>query len=299
MIWPNVVAERIQKVLAAAGVGSRREIERWVTEGRITINGRRAAPGDQLGGHERVCLDGRTLRYTVNPGRREQSFLVYHKPGESKRDTRGEHRAELLDVPRPKRGRWIALGGVDPGTSGLILLTTDGALVDRLSRTRPAVDRQYAVRLLGELSADQQDALTNGIELEDGIAKVDEIAPAGGTGSNVWYHVRLREGRHRQLRPLFEAISVTISRVMLLRYGPVTLGPLRRGDTRELTSLEIDALYQVAGLEELPTGSSARRSRAKDSAGAEPPPRPLAKNSRRSSSPTSNRSRADRSRRRS
>lgn len=298
MIWPSVVAERIQKVLAAAGVGSRREIERWVTEGRITINGRRAAPGDQLGGHERVCLDGRTLKYTVNPARREQSFLAYHKPSEAKRDVRSDRRAELLDVPRPKRGRWIALGGVDPGTSGLILLTTDGALVDRLSRTRPAVDRQYAVRLLGELSAEQQDALMKGIELGDGIAKVDELAPAGGTGSNVWYHARLSEGRHRQLRSLFEAIGVTVSRVMLLRYGPVTLGPLRRGATRDLTRLEIDALYQVAGLEDPSNESSARRNREKDSR-AEAPRRPLAKSSRRPSSPTSNRSRAGRSRRRS
>lgn len=255
------MAERIQKVLANAGIGSRREIERWVVEGRITIDGRRAALGDQLRGRERVCLDGRPLRYTVNPSRREQSFLVYHKPSEPKRDSAGEQVIESLDVPRPKRGRWIAIGGVDPGTSGLVLLTTDGVLADRLSRPGAALERQYALRLLGEPSVAQLDELTAGVELEGGTAKVESIEPAGGTGSNVWYHVWLRDGRHRQLRPLFEAVGIAVSRVILLRYGPIALGPLRRGEVRDLTSEEIEALYVASGLSDQPTKVGRRRGR--------------------------------------
>lgn len=253
------MAERIQKVLANAGVGSRREIERWVAEGRLTIDGRKAALGDQLHGRERVCLDGRTVRYTVHPSRREQSFLAYHKPGEARRDRSGGPNNEILEVPRPKRGRWITVGGVDPGTSGLMVLTTDGALADRLSRPSASVEREYAVRLLGEIQPTQEERLTTGVELEDGTARIDAIEPAGGTGSNVWYHVWLHDGRHRHLRPMFDAVGVALSRVMLVRYGPIALGPMKRGETRDLTEQEIQALYEAAGLEIRPAPESADR----------------------------------------
>ncbi len=244
------VAERIQKVLANAGVGSRREVERWVAEGRITIDGRRAALGDQLQGRERVCLDGRPVRYKVNPGRREQSYLAYHKPSDPKHAASTEAGAESFDLPRPKRGRWVAVGVVDPGTSGLVVLTTDGELADRLSRPSAALERQYAVRFLGEPSDDELQRLLSGVELDDGaLAKVDLIDAAGGTGNNVWYHLTVR-GPHRRLRPLFDAVGVVVSRVMLLRCGPVELGRLRRGDRRELTAAEIQALYVAAQLED-------------------------------------------------
>jgi 23S rRNA pseudouridine2605 synthase len=264
------MAERIQKVLANAGAGSRREIERWVAEGRLTIDGRRAAPGDQLKGRERVCLDGRPLRYTVHPGRREQSFLAYHKPSDPRRSHPGSSHDEIVDVPRPKRGRWIAVGGVDPGTSGLIVLTTDGQLADRLSRPGAAVEREYAVRLLGELAPAQEEELTTGVELDDGTARVEAIEPAGGTGSNVWYHVWLHDGRHRHLRPMFGAVGVALSRVMLVRYGPIALGPLKRGESRELAEQEIGALYQAAGLEAGHTPESGDRARRRPSKKSRP-----------------------------
>jgi 23S rRNA pseudouridine2605 synthase len=229
------------------GLGSRRQIDRWVIEGRITINGRAAKPGDQLTGDERVCVDGRPVKRALSR-QTQPSFLLYYKPsGTSGRIEPTEKRPRGPDMPPPpKHGRWIGVGALDTNAAGLVLLMTDGSLANRLTRSRSAVEREYAVRLLGHPTPTQLQQLTDGIELEDGAAlRVESLQSAGGTGSNVWYHAVLRDGGNRELRGLFDALGLAVSRLICVRYGPVKLGKLRRGQTRPLSRTEVDALYAL------------------------------------------------------
>lgn len=246
-------AERIQKALANAGLGSRREIERWVADGRVTIDGRVARLGDQLAGRERVCVDGRPVRFSSPAGKREPSFLAFYKPGAA----RGEDENAELDLPRPKQGRWIDVAPLDAKTSGLLVLTTEGELAHRLMRPSAVPERELAVRLAGEPSAGQMARLLEGVDLEDGTFRVASLDPAGGSGTNVWYHAVLREARQRGLRAAFAAVGLSVSRVIRIRYGPIELGRLRRGRSRPLTPGEIDALRMLAG-EPPPTAAKPR-----------------------------------------
>jgi len=258
------VSERIQKALANAGLGSRREIERWVAEGRITIDGRVAKIGDQLKGRERICLDGRPVksgRTKTQPG---HQFVAYYAPGaraggprrdtpadrdtERKRGPRSDSGSEVIDVPRPKRGRWIDVAPLDPSTSGLLILTTDGDLANRLARPGARIEREYSVRVLGELSEGQLHDLTTGIELDEGLSKVDSVKPAGGEGQNRWYNVVLRDSRHRKVRATLAGVGATPSRLIRIRFGAIALGKLRRGQNRALDAGEVAALYAAAGL---------------------------------------------------
>ena len=239
--------ERIHKVLANAGIGSRRSIERWVAEGRITVDGRVAKLGEQLQGRERVCFDGKPIRLTAAKLARppNDDFIAYYKPGA----TRGaaEEKA-ALDLPRPRHGRWIDVSPLDRNTSGLTLLTTDGELASRLSHPSTVVEREYAVRLLGEPSDAQIRQLESGIELDTGMAKVEKIEAGRGSGSNAWHHVTLRDARHRDLRPILAAVGLAVSRVIRVRYGVVALGELYRGASRPLSPAEIKSLYGLAGM---------------------------------------------------
>jgi 23S rRNA pseudouridine2605 synthase len=241
------VADRIHKVLANVGLGSRRSIERWVAEGRITVDGRVAKLGEQLQGRERVCFDGKPIRLTAAKLARapREDFLAYYKPGA----TRGaaEDKA-ALELPRPRQGRWIDVSPLDRNTSGLSVLTTDGELASRLMHPSTVVEREYAVRLLGEPADAQVRHLESGIELDTGIAKVVKIERGKGSGSNTWYHVTLREARHRDLRPMLAAVGLAVSRVIRVRYGEVALGELYRGASRPLSSAEAKALYALAGV---------------------------------------------------
>lgn len=234
--------ERIQKALANAGLGSRREIERWVAEGRITIDGRVAKLGDQLAGRERVCVDGRPVR-GFSAAKREPSFIAFYKPGAA----RGADEEAELDVARPKHGRWIDFAPLDAKTSGLLVLTTDGELAHRLMRPAAVPEREFAVRLAGEASPGQVARLLEGVDLEDGTLRVAAFEPAGGSATNVWYNLVLREARQRGLRAAFAAVGLSVSRVIRIRYGPVQLGRLRRGQSRPLTQEEIDGLHALAG----------------------------------------------------
>ncbi len=259
------MSERIQKVLADAGVASRRAVERWVTEGRITVDGRVARIGEQLNGHERVCVDGRPVRLRT-VGETQRQFLAYYTPGASRErpgPTSADGRAGYTDLPRPKRGRWIDIAPLDPNASGLLVLTTDGELAHRLMRPSAPIEREYAVRVPRELSPAQLQGLTTGVELEDGLAKVDSVAARGGTGQNSWYHVVLHDSRHRKLRAAFTGIGATIGRVIRVRYGPVELGRLRRGAHRALTPDEVAALYAAAGLKPPAAEATARSHRPK------------------------------------
>lgn len=242
--------ERIQKLLASAGIGSRRQIDRWLQEGLISVNGAKASPGDRASFDDKIRLRGHLLSLNaVAVGK--VRVITYHKPvGEIVTHNDPEGRDSVFShLPKLKSARWVAVGRLDINTSGLLLLTTDGDLANRLMHPSSEVEREYAVRVLGEVSDEDVARLREGIELDDGMAAFESVADAGGSGANHWYHVTLREGRKREVRRLWEAIGCQVSRLIRLRYGPVTLGRrLRPGKWRDLDENELQALYQVAGL---------------------------------------------------
>lgn len=247
--------ERLQKVLAQIGIGSRREIEEWVVAGKISVNGLPAELGQKIGPGDRVKYNGKLipLRFTVRTPR----VLIYHKPeGEivSREDPEG--RPTVFErLPILRKGRWIAVGRLDFNTSGLLLFTNDGTLANRLMHPRYELEREYAVRLLGQLNDEQIESLKTGIQLEDGLARFTLISDEGGEGANHWYRVTLSEGRNREVRRMFEAVGLTVSRLMRVRYGPVTLSSrLKRGMWMEMPEAEVCAL---AGLPK-PQGQAAR-----------------------------------------
>ena len=243
------MAERIQKVLANAGVASRREVERWIRQGRLAVGGAPAKLGDRLAGGERVFLDGRLLRLPAADVA-ARCIAYYKRVGEvtTRRDPGG--RPTVFEQVRPpRRGRWIAVGRLDINTAGLLLLTTDGQLAHRLMHPSYGVPRKYAVRVLGRLSTRQMKRLREGVELEDGAAKFDTIALDGGTGANVWYRVSLHEGRNREIRRVFAALDVPVNRLLRTGYGPIALGDMRRGMARRLSDMEVVALYGAVGME--------------------------------------------------
>lgn len=241
---------RLQKLLAEAGLGSRREIESWISAGRVRVNGVRAKLGDRATFADRIRVDGRDVKL----GRRHETrpqIIAYHKPeGElvTRRDPE-ERPTVFRRLPRPKQGRWISVGRLDINTSGLILFTTDGELANRLMHPSREVEREYAVRLLGEIPPDAVQRVTSGIELEDGPARFDAVSERGGSGANRWFHVVLREGRNREVRRLWEAAGCTVSRLIRIRFGSVELGRrLFSGHWRPLTQDEESGLMGLAGL---------------------------------------------------
>ncbi|TAH41268.1 MAG: pseudouridine synthase [Betaproteobacteria bacterium] len=245
---PTVLAEpeRLQKVLAQAGVASRREIEELVVAGRISVNGLPASLGQKIGPGDRVKLNGKLipLRFALRIPR----VLIYHKPeGEIVSRDDPEGRPTVFErLPVLRKGRWLAVGRLDFNTSGLLLFTNDGDLANRLMHPRYELDREYAVRVLGELTEEQARSLTEGIQLEDGSARFNSLRDEGGEGANHWYRVTISEGRNREVRRMFEAVGLTVSRLMRVRYGPVELpARLKRGMWMEMA--EADAC-RLAGV---------------------------------------------------
>ena len=254
--------EKLQKVLARAGLGSRREIESWIARGRVSVDGRRASVGDRIRGAERIRVDGKRIRL---PGTDAAlRVLRYHKPpGElcTRRDPEG--RPTVFDaLPGIADSRWVAVGRLDFNTSGLLLFTNDGDLAGRLMHPSCEVLREYAVRVREGLTSEARRRLLRGVRLEDGVARFDSIVDAGGGGTNRWYRVGLREGRNREVRRLLETQGVAVSRLMRVRFGPVDLPrSLSPGRYENLDSNEIAALLDAAGMERPRLRPKANRAR--------------------------------------
>jgi 23S rRNA pseudouridine2605 synthase len=237
----TIMSEKIQKVLANAGVGSRRQVESWIQEGRITVNGRRATIGDRMTYHDKVCVDDREIKLVKSKNQKAR-VLIYHKPeGEMCTRNDPEGRPTIFErLPLIRNSRWICVGRLDFSTSGLLLITNDGELANHLMHPSSEIEREYAVRIRGEVTPEIIATLKKGVRLEDGMAKFHTVVDAGGTGSNHWYHVIVKEGRNRLVRRLWESLGFTVSRLIRIRFGNVYLpAGLRSGRHVELTDDEM------------------------------------------------------------
>ncbi|MDO9365339.1 MAG: pseudouridine synthase [Methylotenera sp.] len=246
---PPEPTQRLHKLLALAGLGSRRDMELLIASGRVTVNGVPATAGQGVTQYDLVRLDSRPLKLPFVA--ELPQVLIYHKPeGEIVSQDDPEGRASVFDkLPKVKNAKWIAIGRLDMNTSGLLIFTTSGELANRFMHPRYEVEREYAVRIFGELTEGQMTQLKEGIELEDGPANFDSITAQGGEGANHWYQVILREGRNREVRRLFEAFQLPVSRLMRVRFGPVNLPPrVKRGQMLKLEQKEVVGLLEWADL---------------------------------------------------
>lgn len=243
--------ERLQKVLAQAGLGSRREMEEWISAGRVTVNGEVAVLGMRVVEGDVVRADRRIVRVREQ-GANLPRILLYHKQeGEIvSRDDPGERATVFDNLPKVRGQKWIAIGRLDFNTSGLLIFTTSGELANRLMHPRFEVEREYAVRVQGEMSPEQmRQMVRQGIELEDGPVKFEKISDEGGEGFNHWYRIVVNEGRNRVVRRTFEALGLPVSRLMRVRFGIVNLPPrLKRGMQAELGEGEVRQVLEWAGL---------------------------------------------------
>jgi len=242
--------EKLQKVLAQAGLGSRRAMEEWIVAGRITVNGELATLGMRVMDGDLVRADRRTIRVGSHVG--AMRVLLYHKPeGEIVSRDDPEKRDSVFDkLPKLHGQKWIAIGRLDFNTSGLLIFTTSGELANRMMHPRFEFEREYAVRVQGTMTEDQiNQALKQGVELEDGLVKFEKLEDQGGEGFNHWYLVMLKEGRNRVVRRAFDALGMPVSRLMRIRFGIISLPPrLKRGMTTELGKGEVEQLMDWVGL---------------------------------------------------
>ena len=249
---------RLQKALAASGAGSRREMEEWIQNGWVTVNGKVAQLGDKVRPEDQVLVKGSVIKLKW-PDRLPRIILYYKQEGEivSRDDPQG--RVSIFDrLPQAASSRWVAIGRLDINTSGLLILTTSGELANRFAHPSFEVEREYAVRVLGELGMDEMRLLTSeGVMLEDGLARVERIHSQGGEGANKWYNVALKEGRNREVRRIFEHFGLTVSRLVRTGFGPIGLpNRLKRGQFYELNAAEVASVMKWA---DLPLPDSRRR----------------------------------------
>lgn len=243
-------SEKLQKVLARAGMGSRRELEAWISAGRVQVNGQVAKLGDRVTAKDRVTVDGKKL--APPSAKAGHMILLYNKPlGEICTRNDPEGRPTVFDhLPPLQHARWVAVGRLDINTTGLLLFTTDGELANKLMHPSTTIEREYAVRVMGEVTDEMLRTLVRGVELEDGPARFEAISDGGGEGANHWYHVVIQEGRNREVRRLWESQGVKVSRLKRVRYGNIRIPSyVKMGKYAELSAAEARALYQLAGLQ--------------------------------------------------
>ena len=266
----EVPSERLQKVLAQAGIASRRDLESWIVQGRISVNGETAVLGQKVSPKDHVLVDGKPISLvdTVNPARR---VIIYNKPeGEvtTRRDPEGRPTV-FRRLPPLKGQRWIAVGRLDVNTTGLLIFTTDGELANRLMHPSYEMDREYAVRIFGVVDETMVERLREGVLLEDGMARFSDVAEAGGSGMNRWFHVTLMEGRSREVRRLWESQGVKVSRLKRVRFGPVMLNSrLRMGMWEELDTATVDKLSRAVSLDPVPSTKPERRGKSSNRSAA-------------------------------
>jgi len=251
--------QRLHKVLAACGFGSRRAMEEMILAGRITVNRMPAEVGQKVGPGDEVRINGEVVKVRFSEPRAR--VLIYHKPaGEIVTRDDPEGRATVFEkLPSIGNGKWINVGRLDYNTEGLLLFTNSGELANRLMHPRYEVDREYAVRVMGRLTDEQRQALVSGVTLDDGVARCQSVEDGGGDedASNHWYKVVLREGRNREVRRLFEALGVMVSRLIRTRYGVVAMPTsIKRGEWLELEPAAVNALVDSAGLSHRAGGDS-------------------------------------------
>lgn len=242
-------SEKLQKVLARAGLGSRRELEEWISAGRVKVNGKTAGLGDRVSPEDRIMVDGKKIAAPASKS--GHSILLYNKPlGEICTRNDPEGRPTVFDhLPQLQHARWVAVGRLDINTTGLLLFTTDGELANKLMHPSTRIEREYAVRVMGEVTDDMLRNLTRGVELEDGLARFEAIGDGGGEGANHWYHVVIQEGRNREVRRLWESQGVKVSRLKRVRYGSILIPSyVKMGKFIELPAADAKQLYQLAGL---------------------------------------------------
>lgn len=233
------MAERLQKILANAGFASRREIEKWIEAERIKVNGKIAILGTRVSSRDEIFIDNK--RVYLNDDKEDEQTIAYHKPvGQicSRNDPEGRDTV-FSHLPKLKQQRWISVGRLDINTSGLLLFTTDGELANKLMHPSSEIEREYAVRVLGEVNETMLKKLTKGVKLSDGEAKFKSVKEAGGGGANHWYNVILTEGKNREVRRLWEAVGVKVSRLMRVRYGEIKLKRTLQAGNWEEVSLDV------------------------------------------------------------
>ncbi|WP_299450714.1 23S rRNA pseudouridine(2605) synthase RluB [uncultured Pigmentiphaga sp.] len=245
----EAVMPKLHKVLADAGIGSRREMEELIIAGRVSVNGEPAHIGQRVGPNDQVRVNGKLVqrRNASRPPR----VLLYHKPaGEIVTQDDPEGRSTVFSrLPKIKNGKWISVGRLDLNTEGLLIFTTSGDLANRLMHPRYGLEREYAVRVLGEVTEEQRNALLQGVQLDDGVASFGSMEYLGGEGANRWYRVTLQEGRNREVRRMFESQGVVVSRLLRTRFGDISLPRgLRRGRWEELDPALVTALQVQLGL---------------------------------------------------
>lgn len=244
------VGDKLQKLLANAGLGSRRQLEEIIKQGRISINGKLATLGDRATPADEIRIDGRLVRTRAEREKRRRVIAYYKPEGEICSTSDPEGRPTVFDrLPKLTGDRWIMVGRLDINSSGLLLFTNDGNLAHRLMHPSSEVVREYAVRVLGEVTPEIASRLTHGVELEDGMAKFDDIKEGGGAGVNKWYHVTIKEGRKREVRRMFETQELKVSRLIRTRYGTVILPKeLKTGRFIELDAKDIGKLGELVGV---------------------------------------------------
>lgn len=243
--------ERLQKLLAAAGLGSRREIETWIRAGRLSVDGAPAVLGMRASATADIRLDGRRVRLGMAPTSATAALLLYHKPaGEVTTRSDPQGRPTVFErLPAPRQGRWIVVGRLDVNTTGLLLFTTDGALAHRLMHPSAGIEREYRVRVRGRPDESVLARLRAGVELADGPARFEQLfAEPQRTGTHRWFRVLLREGRNREVRRLWEAVGCDVSRLIRVRYGPLSLpDDLPPGQWRAAPPAALEAVRRAVG----------------------------------------------------